>query len=202
MRISKRPEERRQELVDAAQALFSEQGVEATSVGQIVRRVGVAQGLYYYYFRSKEEMVEAVADRLIGRFEQRLDRELAAAGQGFRRRLDALLTGCFNAYGELCGSRCWTDPTVRGSRIARRIGDRVKAAVSERLLAVIRDGIARGETALPYPERTARIVVSGVGDLLFAGDEDPAAVRAVMERMLGVPSSADQAARQDEGEAR
>ena len=53
MRISKRPEERREEFLDAAQALFYEQGIEATNVQQIVKRVGVAQGLYYYYFQSK-----------------------------------------------------------------------------------------------------------------------------------------------------
>ncbi|HIZ20258.1 MAG TPA: TetR/AcrR family transcriptional regulator [Firmicutes bacterium] len=56
MRVSKRPEERREEFLDAAQALFYEQGVEATSIQQIVKRVGVAQGLYYYYFHSKKKL--------------------------------------------------------------------------------------------------------------------------------------------------
>lgn len=56
------PDERRTELLQAAMELFAEQGIEKTAVSDIVKRVGVAQGLFYYYFKSKEEMIEAVID--------------------------------------------------------------------------------------------------------------------------------------------
>ena len=62
-RISKPPEERRQELIQAAQELFMQQGYEKTMVGDIVRRVGVAQGLFYYYFRSKQDIFLAVINQ-------------------------------------------------------------------------------------------------------------------------------------------
>ena len=62
-RISKPPEERKVEILDAAAKLFSIKGVNETSVNEIVREVGVAQGLFYYYFKSKDELIEAVCDR-------------------------------------------------------------------------------------------------------------------------------------------
>lgn len=59
-RISKDPEVRRKEIVEAAMQLFREKGFAQTAVSDIVRKVGVAQGTFYYYFKSKEEIVFAI----------------------------------------------------------------------------------------------------------------------------------------------
>jgi AcrR family transcriptional regulator len=61
-RSVKKPEERRSELMAAAQALFTEQGYESTSIDQIVDRVGVAKGTFYYYFDSKDDVLAAIVD--------------------------------------------------------------------------------------------------------------------------------------------
>ncbi|NLT11973.1 MAG: TetR/AcrR family transcriptional regulator [Clostridiaceae bacterium] len=58
MRISKSPHERKQEIIAAALELFLSQGYEKTSVSMIVDHVGVAQGLFYYYFKSKEDVFQ------------------------------------------------------------------------------------------------------------------------------------------------
>lgn len=62
MRISKTPQERKTEIINTALELFMEHGYEGTSVSMIVSRVGVAQGLFYYYFRSKEAVFEAAIE--------------------------------------------------------------------------------------------------------------------------------------------
>jgi AcrR family transcriptional regulator len=62
-RIVKAPDERRSELIATAQQLFYTKGYERTSVSDIVKAVGVAQGTFYYYFDSKQAILEAlVAD--------------------------------------------------------------------------------------------------------------------------------------------
>ena len=63
MIVAKRPDVRREELIDAAEALFLERGYEATKVTDIIDRVGIAKGTFYYYFRSKEEILFAMARR-------------------------------------------------------------------------------------------------------------------------------------------
>ncbi len=55
------PEERRREIVLAAQKLFNGKGIKATSVSDIVKAVGVAQGTFYWYFKSKDDVINAVA---------------------------------------------------------------------------------------------------------------------------------------------
>ncbi len=59
-RIVKAPDERRSELIAAAQQLFYTKGYERTSVSDIVKAVGVAQGTFYYYFDSKQAILEAL----------------------------------------------------------------------------------------------------------------------------------------------
>ncbi|WP_068621186.1 TetR/AcrR family transcriptional regulator [Paenibacillus tuaregi] len=69
-RIAKDPQERRNEILDAAMELFSTKGYENTAVSDIVKKVGVAQGTFYYYFRSKDEIAAAAHERsLAGRLE-------------------------------------------------------------------------------------------------------------------------------------
>jgi len=63
MRISKEPAVRREELMDVAERLFKEKGVDATSVNDIVKNTGVAKGTFYWYFTSKEALLDALAER-------------------------------------------------------------------------------------------------------------------------------------------
>lgn len=62
-RITKSAEERRNELLDTAETLFGQKGYEKTSTTDITKTLRVAQGTLYYYFKSKEELANALIDR-------------------------------------------------------------------------------------------------------------------------------------------
>ncbi|MGP1602782.1 TetR/AcrR family transcriptional regulator, partial [Treponema sp.] len=51
-RNSKKPEVRKQELIEIAAKLFAEKGYEAVSVRDILEVVDGAPGMFYYYFKS------------------------------------------------------------------------------------------------------------------------------------------------------
>lgn len=63
-RIIKHPSIRKAEFVEAARALFFERGYDRTSVDVIIARAGVSKGAFYYYFPSKEAVLEAVAEQM------------------------------------------------------------------------------------------------------------------------------------------
>lgn len=65
MRITKNPEERKNEILDAAEILFTTKGYAKTTVNDILQTVGIAKGTFYYYFQSKEEVMDAVVMRFI-----------------------------------------------------------------------------------------------------------------------------------------
>ena len=52
--------DRRRELLDAAANVFARKGFHASRVGDIAEEAGVAHGLLYHYFRSKEEVLETI----------------------------------------------------------------------------------------------------------------------------------------------
>lgn len=62
-RIIKDPEVRRAELIDTALELFSSVGYQQTMIIDIVKKAGVAKGTFYYYFPSKEAILEAIVIR-------------------------------------------------------------------------------------------------------------------------------------------
>lgn len=64
-RISKPPEVRRQELLDTAMELFAQKGYEETSMGDIARAAGVAQGLCYRYFDSKQKLFQEAMEQYV-----------------------------------------------------------------------------------------------------------------------------------------
>lgn len=52
--------DKRLRIQDAAIALFHEQGVEATSVNEIVKRANVAKGTFYIYYKDKKELISQI----------------------------------------------------------------------------------------------------------------------------------------------
>ncbi len=60
---------KRDEIIDAALKLFFERGYEATTVRMIQRAVGSEVGLFYYYFKNKDDLFDKVWGRVFARCE-------------------------------------------------------------------------------------------------------------------------------------
>lgn len=65
MRIIKAPEERKNEILDIAETLFITNGYTKTTVNDILDAIGISKGAFYYYFESKEEVMNAIVMRFI-----------------------------------------------------------------------------------------------------------------------------------------
>lgn len=63
MRVVKKAEERRIEILDAADELFAQKGFDGTSTNDILEKVGIARGTLYHHFKSKEDIMDALIDR-------------------------------------------------------------------------------------------------------------------------------------------
>lgn len=74
VRTTKLPEERKQEITEAALKLFSEKGYENTTIQNIADYLNIATGLCYRYFKSKQEIFlaasELYASKAINNLEQ------------------------------------------------------------------------------------------------------------------------------------
>lgn len=60
MKTIKDGEERRKEILFTARKLFVQKGYDQTSINDILKIVDIAKGTFYYYFSSKEEVLQAI----------------------------------------------------------------------------------------------------------------------------------------------
>ncbi|WP_347565030.1 TetR/AcrR family transcriptional regulator [Lactonifactor sp. BIOML-A7] len=67
MRMVKDAKERRNEILDVAERLFGTKGFDHTSTNDILNEVGIARGTLYYHFKSKEDILNAMIDRITDR---------------------------------------------------------------------------------------------------------------------------------------
>lgn len=62
--VKKQPEQWRKEILEAAQKLFLSKGYEETAVTDIMELAGGAKGMFYRFFQTKEEVLQALGDRM------------------------------------------------------------------------------------------------------------------------------------------
>jgi len=65
MRVIKEHDVRKNEILDMAEKLFRIKGYEKCTIMDIINEVGIAKGTFYYYFKSKEEVLDAVVLRYV-----------------------------------------------------------------------------------------------------------------------------------------
>ena len=80
-RVTKSPDVRRQELMDASVAIFNRKGIARTTVSDITEAAGVAKGTFYLYFDSKEQLLGALKERLVDEILEHASTQYARVGQ-------------------------------------------------------------------------------------------------------------------------
>jgi AcrR family transcriptional regulator len=158
--------DRERDLVRATRALFDERGVQDAPIEEIARAVGIARGLIYRHFSSKEELfVLTVTDYLA-----ELDAVLAAAeapGAAPADRLERLT----RAYAGFCGRYpAFLDAALSlMRRPARELHETVSesvwlrlgqgmAACVDHVAGVLREGAAAGDFVIPDPDYAANVL--------------------------------------------
>jgi AcrR family transcriptional regulator len=133
----------RQAILDAARQVFGELGFEGATVRDIIRRTPLSVGAFYNYYRSKEEVYEALAADGARRFRPILRAEYDKATE-----FDGFLRAAIYAYFRfsLEEHEAWQvmRPAAERSHPHIRVEGPEQKAVFEEVRAVIADGIDRG----------------------------------------------------------
>jgi AcrR family transcriptional regulator len=163
---SSRREVRRQELVEAAAAVFSAKGVTAASVDDIVRSAGVAKGTFYLYFATKDDAVNAVAGAMVEGVAERVQ---AVATDPTRSPVERLLAfgAGISAVGEEPYERELIEVFHRPENrvLHDRIGDQALVRLAPVVAAIIADGIGAGQFRQQDPDHAAAYIMACFGSL-------------------------------------
>ena len=135
--------ETRKKLLAAAKELICEKGLANTSIAEITKKSGVANGTFYTYFKRKEDIMFALSREV---YQEVLDRALAYPG-AFLERLAFFMvefTACIEKSSlKLCQE--WVRSTVDPDLVENE-DDRGKLTFDiHSAAALLEDGIRRGE---------------------------------------------------------
>lgn len=143
-------EARRRQILDAALSCFSEDGFHQTSMPNIVRRSGLSHGAVYVYFKSKDDIIAALA---VDRHQQESVLNSVALDSGdllqsLRALIRAYASGLADATGDArrrVGVNGWAE-ALRNDRVRTAVVEGVAAPIS--LIAALAER-AQAEGRMP-----------------------------------------------------
>lgn len=208
-RVVKTAAERKDELVDCAQALFFAKGYEATTIADILARARLSKGAFYHHFDSKEDLLDALTERLARAIvaaardileDESLDaltrlNRFFARGDQWKRETAPMLSAVYAAIFK-----------PENALLYHRMVNVAVAAVTPVLTRIVEQGVEEGTFDVPDPRVVAEILINLsnarqaiVADAMQAtvhGDVDRAVEvlearlaveQKIIDRILGVP---------------
>ena len=153
----KKGERRKQELLQIAYRMFLQKGYEETSVDEIIAQAGIAKGTYYYYFETKEQMLEEVIGMMIGQ-EMQAAEQILQTDLPVPQKIVGIITSLRPAPAESPIEEALKQPEniIMHGKIQKKLIESVTPLLSE----VVEEGIAEGIFACDHiPERVRMLLV-------------------------------------------
>jgi AcrR family transcriptional regulator len=195
MRISKEYDERRNEILDTAQRLFDTKGYEKCTVNDILKEIAIAKGTFYYYFRSKEEVLDAIVSRytdiIISQVDKILKTDNISPEEKLMRAFMAMrITNQIDS--DTLNDMHKTENTL----LHQKILNRIVTVMAPVLVRIIEEGVEKKTWSCRYPMQYMQIFLIASLTLtdegVFELDADSqmkimAALISMLEKMLDVP---------------
>ena len=191
-RIVKEHEERRTEILDAAQELFFRKGFDETSVNDILEKVGVSKGTFYYYFESKMALLDQMAERQAHHHLAQWRTIIDDPAMNALQKLNAVFDRSRSIKAQ---NREMTLLLLRvyyreeNDRLRKHFMDKLLAIAGGELARIVEQGVAEGAFDTPYPWDAIRIIFKlteevsrDAVDLIEKSFQDPRYVDQAMER--------------------
>lgn len=143
----------------AAQQLFLDKGVDATTISDIVAAAGVAKGTFYHYFQAKTDILLALRERFTQAFQQRIANAVEACpANDHPGRLRAWTESGLAGYLE--GYRL--HDVVYSEHHHHQRGNQERDRVLEQLAELLENGATAGAWPLRNPRLNALLLYSGL----------------------------------------
>ena len=161
MARNKYPEETIQKILDVSLKLFLEKGYESTSIQDIVESLGgLSKGAIYHHFKSKEEILIAVMDRLYEVHdnewvELRTDNSRYTGRERLKKMLEAsMYSGRQNEVFQMA-----PDFMKNPQMLVLQLKSIYETTVPDFILPIIEDGIKDGSIVTDYPKELAEVIL-------------------------------------------
>ena len=175
MRVVKEAEERKNEILDAAEVLFSTKGFDSTSTSDILNEIGIARGTLYYHFKSKEEILDAMINRMVHRLTEKAEAIAAQRTLPVLQRLTMMLLSLNVSEGKFGQELLAQAHKPQNALMHQKMESCLLAGINPIIASLIREGMEQGICQTDYPEETAEMTflyASTVFDELMKHSEE------------------------------
>ena len=198
VRISKKHAVRKKEILDKAQILFTTKGYSKSTVNDILESVGIAKGTFYHYFKSKEEVMDALIMRFISFTADIIEQKINEKGKNAMEKLRDVHCANYRAipgFEEIFLQLKYSDNAEMQYKIALK----TIRKISPIYMRLIEQGIAEGIFKTEYPREFSEFMLV-FSQFIFDNDmldipremlaEKAKAGASFIERILGVKKGA------------
>ena len=192
-RIAQDPQIRINEILDAAEKLFAKKGYRGTTMSDIATEMSVAQGMCYYYFSSKEAILEAVCVRCADVFAARVAVIANMADISSAERVGMILNMCLMSLATENTALVEAMFAEENLQIRYRLIKQVRSAIRLSLLKLVNDGCGGGEFNVEEPRvavdfilMTLNLLNNAFGDREATGEGHLRMAEEVIAMVLGM----------------
>ena len=156
MRIVKEAEERREEILDAAEKLFAAKGFDNTSTGDILDAVGIARGTLYYHFKSKEDILDGVIQRITNQLMQDAGEIVRKKELPVLERLTKAIMS-LNVESKIGHEIMEQVHRPQNALMHQKMREKLLTGVNPLIASLIREGIEQGICQTEYPDEVVEL---------------------------------------------
>ena len=186
--------ELRDQMLNTAAELFIRKGYDGTTVQHVIDHLEVSKGAFYHYFSSKEDLLDAVAERMtqegLAQFRPILEDQKVPALERFVNYLILSRQWHLNRM-SLIGAMLKVFLEDENTIIRQKINRRNVEAVQPLFEKLIADGMAEGVFHTPDPSEAAafmlqmgNVYIDTTVPLMLASDCGPDSLETIERRIL------------------
>lgn len=160
MARNKHPEETVEKILDVASRLFLEKGYEHTSIQDIINNLGgLSKGAIYHHFKSKEDILIAVTDRMTMESNQGLAKIRDASAMNGKEKLQEIFKASINRPVQKDIFTVAPDFQNNPRLLDSLLRETVEVVAPYYILPIIKEGIEDGSIRTEFPEQLAELII-------------------------------------------
>jgi TetR/AcrR family transcriptional regulator len=132
-------------ILSAAERIFAEVGLEGARTDALAAAAGVNKALLYYYFKSKDDLYEAVLENHLQDFNRRAMEVLSREGSACSKLLDFVSMHFDVVSSRASFGRLWPRLMLSSGSVLERLMKKYSFPIKQRLIRLISQGIEQGE---------------------------------------------------------
>lgn len=189
MARNKHPEETVNLILDVAFRLFIEKGYEHTSIQDIIDNLGgLSKGAIYHHFKSKEDILVAVTDRMTSESNHMLAAIRDRSGLSGKEKLQTIFRESINRPVQndifTVAPNFHNNPKLLFSLLH----DTIENAAPNYILPIINQGISDGSIKTDYPEQLAELILLAanvwMNPMIFDSSEEESCCKFMVFRQM------------------